>query len=87
MIVGMDMSTGRKVIELREEYGEEVLLANWLPRPEPGLALHRELIGESIPPAGFHFILEHLRDILAGTARSSWFEREAPLFAPVTATG
>lgn len=39
MIVGMDMSTGRKVIELREEYGEEVLLANWLPRPEPGLAL------------------------------------------------
>ena len=39
MIMEMDMSTGRKVVELREEYGEEVLLANWLPRPEVGLAL------------------------------------------------
>ena len=39
MIVEMDMSTGRKVIELREEYGEEVLLSNWLPQPELGLAL------------------------------------------------
>ncbi len=39
MIMEMDMSTGRKVIELREEYGEEVLLSNWLPRPEVGLAL------------------------------------------------
>jgi len=41
MIVGMDMSTGRKVIELREEYGEEVLLSNWLPQPEVGLALQQ----------------------------------------------
>ena len=39
MIIYTDMDTGKKVIELREEYGEEVLLANWLPRPEPGLAL------------------------------------------------
>lgn len=39
MIMEMDMSTGRKVIELREEYGEEVLLSNWLPQPEVGLAL------------------------------------------------
>jgi hypothetical protein len=39
MIMEMDMSTGRKVVELREEYGEEVLLSNWLPQPEVGLAL------------------------------------------------
>lgn len=39
MIIYTDMSTGRKVIELREEYGEEVLLSNWLPQPDLGLAL------------------------------------------------
>lgn len=39
MVIYTDMSTGRKIVELREEYGEEVLLANWLPRPELGLAL------------------------------------------------
>lgn len=39
MIMEMDMSTGRKIVELREEYGEEVLLSNWLPQPEVGLAL------------------------------------------------
>jgi len=39
MIMEMDMSTGKRVIELREEYGEEVLLSNWLPQPEVGLAL------------------------------------------------
>ncbi|MDT3737259.1 MAG: hypothetical protein ROZ00_13610 [Denitratisoma sp.] len=39
MVIYTDMSTGKKIIELREEYGEEVLLSNWLPRPEVGLAL------------------------------------------------
>ena len=39
MIMEVDMSTGRKVVALREEYGEEVLLSNWLPQPEVGLAL------------------------------------------------
>ena len=39
MRVEMDMSTGKRIVELREEYGEEVLLSNWLPRPEVGLAL------------------------------------------------
>jgi hypothetical protein len=39
MIMEMDMSTGKRIIELREEYGEEVLLSNWLPQPEVGLAL------------------------------------------------
>ena len=39
MIRCMDMDTGKKVVELREEYGEEVLLSNWLPQPEVGLAL------------------------------------------------
>ena len=43
MIVEMDMSTGKKVVVLREEYGEEVLLANWLPQPEAGLALQEAL--------------------------------------------
>lgn len=49
MIMEMDMSTGRKVIELREEYGEEVLLSNWLPRPEVGLALQ-----EAVPARHDH---------------------------------
>lgn len=39
MITYTDMSTGKKVVDLREEYGEEVLLSNWLPQPEVGLAL------------------------------------------------
>ncbi len=34
MILEMDMSTGNKVIELRAEYGEEVMMANWLPQPQ-----------------------------------------------------
>jgi DNA (cytosine-5)-methyltransferase 1 len=47
----------------------------------------RELIGESIPPAGFRVILEHLRNVYLGMARSTWLEREAPLFASVSAEG
>ena len=53
MIMEMDMSTGRKVIELREEYGEEVLLSNWLPRPEVGLALQ-----EAVPARHDHAAAE-----------------------------
>ena len=49
MIMEMDMSTGRKIVELREEYGEEVLLSNWLPRPEVGLALQ-----EAVPARHDH---------------------------------
>ncbi len=49
MIMEMDMSTGRKVVELREEYGEEVLLSNWLPQPEVGLALQ-----EAVPARHDH---------------------------------
>jgi hypothetical protein len=45
MVSYTDMSTGRKLVEAREEYGEEVLLANWLPQPELGLALQ-----EAVPP-------------------------------------
>ena len=49
MIIYTDMDTGKKVVELRQEYGEEVLLANWLPQPEAGLALqeavsHRDFL-------------------------------------------
>ncbi|MBI4990170.1 MAG: hypothetical protein HZC23_15255 [Rhodocyclales bacterium] len=39
MVITTEMSTGKKIIELREEYGEEVLLSNWLPQPEASLAL------------------------------------------------
>ena len=39
MMHEMDMSTGKRIVALREEYGEEVLLSNWLPQPELGLAL------------------------------------------------
>lgn len=53
MIMEMDMSTGRKVIELREEYGEEVLLSNWLPQPEVGLALQ-----EAVPARHDHAAAE-----------------------------
>jgi hypothetical protein len=49
MVIYTDMSTGKKVVDLREEYGEEVLLSNWLPQPEVGLALqaavsHRDFL-------------------------------------------
>ena len=53
MIMEMDMRTGRKVIELREEYGEEVLLSNWLPRPEVGLAVQ-----EAVPARHDHAAAE-----------------------------
>lgn len=39
MLIVTEMSTGRKPVEPGEEYGEEVLLSNWLPQPEPGLGL------------------------------------------------
>lgn len=39
MVIYTEMSTGKKVVELHEEYGEEVLLSNWLPQPEVGLAV------------------------------------------------
>ncbi|PKO70099.1 MAG: hypothetical protein CVU20_10940 [Betaproteobacteria bacterium HGW-Betaproteobacteria-14] len=49
MIIYTEMDTGKKVVELREEYGEEVLLSNWLPQPEVGVALqeavsHRDFL-------------------------------------------
>ncbi len=46
MVIYADMDSGKRVIELREEYGEEVLLSNWLPQPELGLALQ-----EAVPAA------------------------------------
>jgi len=67
MIRCMDMDTGKKVVELREEYGEEVLLSNWLPQPEVGLALQE---------AASH------RDFLLSPARhdSAAAERDAEAF-------
>lgn len=41
MIIVMEMSSGKRQDELEEVYGEEVLLSNWLPRPEPGLGLQQ----------------------------------------------
>ncbi|MEZ5614558.1 MAG: hypothetical protein R3E35_05020 [Rhodocyclaceae bacterium] len=45
MIICTDMDTGKRIVALGEEYGEEVLLANWLPRPEVGLALQEAVSG------------------------------------------
>lgn len=39
MVIYADMSTGRTLMEPSAEYSEEVLLANWLPQLELGLAL------------------------------------------------
>lgn len=50
MLMVIDMNTGKKVVEPGEEYGEEVLLSNWLPQPELGLGLQ-----EAVPAkAGRH---------------------------------
>jgi hypothetical protein len=38
MVIVMDMSTGKSIDEV-SEYGDEVLNANWLPRPELQLEL------------------------------------------------
>jgi len=67
MIIYTDMDTGKKVVELRQEYGEEVLLANWLPQPEVGVALQE---------AASH------RDFLRSPARreNSAAERDAEAF-------
>lgn len=58
MICEMDMDTGKRIVELREEYGEEVLLSNWLPQPELGLALQ-----EAVPARQEHRAAE--RDVEA----------------------
>lgn len=39
MVIVMEMSTGKRLDELEEAYGDEVLLSNWTPRPELGLGL------------------------------------------------
>jgi hypothetical protein len=39
MLILTEMSTGKILMEPGEEYGEEVLLANWLPQPELALGL------------------------------------------------
>lgn len=37
MVMIMDMTTGKAIVEPTEEYGDEVLNANWLP-PQPEAA-------------------------------------------------
>ena len=63
MIMEVDMSTGRKVIELREEYGEEVLLSNWLPQPEVGLALQQAVPARHDPAAAERDAEAFLRNV------------------------
>ena len=63
MIIRMDMSTGRKIVEMREEYGEEVLLSNWLPQPEAGLALQEAAPARSDPAAAERDAEAFLRNV------------------------
>lgn len=63
MIIRMDMSTGRKIVEMREEYGEEVLLSNWLPQPEVGLALQEAVPVRSDPAAAERDAEAFLRNV------------------------
>ena len=63
MIIYTDMDTGKKVIELREEYGEEVLLSNWLPHPEAGLALQEAAPARSDPAAAERDAEAFLRNV------------------------
>lgn len=63
MIIRMDMSTGRKIVEMREEYGEEVLLSNWLPQPEAGLALQAAAPARSDPAAAERDAEAFLRNV------------------------
>ena len=63
MIIRMDMSTGRKIVEMREEYGEEVLLSNWLPQPEAGLALQEAVPVRSDPAAAERDAEAFLRNV------------------------
>ena len=63
MIIRMDMSTGRKIVEMREEYGEEVLLSNWLPQPEAGLALQEAAPARHDPAAAERDAEAFLRNV------------------------
>lgn len=48
MLTVIDMNTGKRLVEPGEEYGEEVLLANWLPQPEPGLGLQEAVPAKAV---------------------------------------
>ena len=48
MLIRTEMSTGKILMEPGEEYGEEVLLANWLPQPEPGLGLQEAVPAKAV---------------------------------------
>ncbi|MEW5888466.1 MAG: hypothetical protein AB1768_05375 [Pseudomonadota bacterium] len=50
MVIVMDMGTGKRQDGLEEAYGDEVLLSNWLPRPEPGLGLQEVQAHHDAPP-------------------------------------
>jgi hypothetical protein len=63
MVIYTDMDTGKKVIELREEYGEEVLLSNWLPQPEVGLALQQAVPARHDPAAAERDAEAFLRNV------------------------
>ena len=63
MRVEMDMSTGKRIVELREEYGEEVLLSNWLPQPEVGLALQQAVPARHDPAAAERDAEAFLRNV------------------------
>lgn len=51
MVIVMEMSSGKRMTdELEQAYGEEVLLSNWLPRPDAGVGLQEVVVAHHDAP-------------------------------------
>ncbi|NMF89977.1 hypothetical protein [Aromatoleum petrolei] len=62
MVTIMDMTTGKAIEEPTEEYGDEVLNANWLP-PQPEVAARLQEVEHAaheapVPPIDVEHFLE-----------------------------
>lgn len=62
MVTIMDITTGKVIAEPTEEYGDEVLNANWLP-PQPEVAVQLQEVGHAAgepptPPIDVEHFLE-----------------------------
>ena len=62
MVTIMDMTTGKVIEEPTEEYGDEVLNANWLP-PQPEVAARLQEVEHAahdaqVPPLDVEHVLE-----------------------------
>lgn len=63
MVIHMQMSTGNQLVKPEEEYDEEVLLSNWLPRPELGLDLQEAVPAKAPRPEPERDAETFLRDV------------------------